>query len=169
MTASAWGAHRSTLAGVAWTIALLVGIVTTVVATWQFVGSVQALIVAFAGIVLYPGFAGIIAARSRSPDAVAAVATLLPTLLFSTYVLLIISTPWGSSKRVIAFAIGACLLFAAWLFGTILAAADMARRGGRLRVASAMAIGVSGVVLLVLPLMVVAVLMSSSPNITGAA
>lgn len=163
MTATAWPARQmSTYAGVAWTLGLLLGIIGWVVATWLIVGVAPCLIAAFAGIVLYPGLAGIIAARSRSSDAVAAVATLLPTLLFTTFVLFAISSPWGwPSKRVIALAVGVCLFFAAWLFGTVVAAADMARPGGKLRVASAMAIGFSGAVFLLVPLLLVVLLPSN--------
>src|SRR5690349_10187765 len=100
---AAWGPWSTSFA-----IAVLVLLlVMMVVATWLIVGSVLATIVAFAGIVLYPGLAGIIAARSRSSDAVAAVATLVPTLVFTTYVLLLISSPSGwPSKRVIVLAVG---------------------------------------------------------------
>lgn len=110
------------------------------------------LIVGVVGVVLYPGLAGIVAAQSRSSDAVVAVATLVPTLLFTLWVLTLIGTPWGwPAKREIAIAIGACLLSAAVLFGTLLAATSVADAGGALRAVAAIGVGAQGFVLLAVP------------------
>jgi Mg/Co/Ni transporter MgtE len=56
--------RSSTELGVGLAIGLLVAIVVCVIVTWRLIGDVQALFVALAGIVLYPGLAGILASHS---------------------------------------------------------------------------------------------------------
>jgi len=120
------------------------------------------LIAGVVGLVLYPGLAGIVAAQSRASDAVVALATLVPTLLFTMWVLTIVGAPWGwPSMRQIAMAVGACLLFAAVLFGTLLAAASVARPGGVLRAVAAISVGAQAFVLLVLPSLLLVLLQSN--------
>src|SRR6188768_263524 len=91
-------------------IGLLIGLFGAIIGAVFVTGSINpwvGLIAGVVGLVLYPGLAGIVAARSRSSDTVVALATLIPTLLFTLWVLSIISSPWGwPSKRVIAIAIG---------------------------------------------------------------
>lgn len=145
-------------------IVLLCAIVGVVLAIAS-IEPIFGLIVGVVSLVLYPGLAGIVASHSRSSDAVVAVATLIPTLLFSLWVLTLIGTPWGwPAKRQIATAIGACLFFAAVLFGTLLAAASVARPGGVLRAVAAIGVGAQGFVLLAVPFVLVILL--QSPNHT---
>jgi len=143
-------------------IVLLIGLLGVIVAAVFAVGLIAPIFGLFAGVVglvLYPGLAGIVAARSRSSDTVVAVATLVPTVLFTLWVLSIIGSPWGwPSKRVIAIAVAVCLLFAGVLFGTLLAAASVARPGGVLRAVAAISVGAQGFLLLVVPSMLLVLL-----------
>jgi hypothetical protein len=146
-------------------IVLLIGLFGAIVGAVFAIGSIAplfGLIAGVVGLVLYPGLAGIVAARSRSSDAVVALATLVPTLLFTMWVLTIIGAPWGwPAKRQIAIAIGACLLFAAVLFGTLLAAASVARPGGVLRTVAAISVGAQAFVLLAVPSVLLILLQSN--------
>ena len=120
-------------------------------------------VTAVASLLLYPGIAGNIAARSRSSDAVIAVVTLVISLVFTGLVLLAIQSPWGGwpGRRVIAIAVGVCLLFTGVLFGILLATTRVARPGGAVRGVAAVVAGVVSVVVIWAPLVMFVLLMPS--------
>lgn len=142
-----WATSRA----VGYVVLLFAAIIGGAVAASE-IEPVASVVVLVAAIPLYPGFAGIFAARSRSSDTVITVATLLASFLFVLVASQFMFTPWGfAGRRVVAFVTGLCLLFAGTLFATLLLAVRAARPGGARREVAALGIGVMGVVLIAAP------------------
>lgn len=147
------------------TLLLIGAIVGGVIGAWA-IDPTASIVAAVVGFALYPGLAGIIAARSRSSDAAVAVATLLASLLFAGFVLIVIQTPYGwPGRRVTAIAIGCCLLFAGMLFGVLLVAARVARGGGALRGVAALGVGFIGAVVIAAPYLWLVVVLSAHTGV----
>ena len=101
---------------------------------------------------LYPGLAGIAAARSTASDAVVAVATLWLSLPLTYLLLALHATPWGwPDWRSVAVAVGYCLFIAGTLFLTLLGVARVARAGGFGHALAAVGVGAIGALIMAAP------------------
>src|SRR4029450_4540735 len=82
-TSEPWPAEeqRSVWAGIGLILGLLLAMAGCVLAAYS-INETYGPSIAYVAMLLYPGLAGLIAARSRSSDAVVAAATLLPSLGF---------------------------------------------------------------------------------------
>jgi hypothetical protein len=103
---------------------------------------------------LYPGLAAAIAVRSASTYPVAAVAAVMPAVLFGAIGLLSVVAGHAPGRRDVAISIAYWLLYGAIVIGAVLASARIGRRHARSGDIAGFAIGIAGAVFIVVSIVV---------------
>jgi hypothetical protein len=126
-------------------IALFSGLVGGALVSWMAVVT---------SLALYPGLATAIAVRSASTYAVAAVAAVMPAVLFGAIGVLSVVAGHAPGRRDVAVAVGYWLLYGAIVFGAVLASARIGRRHARSGDVAGFAVGIAGAVAIVVSIVV---------------